>query len=270
MLSFVTKNYDGIIPDGGDEGGPLSPNDEHDADFISEVNALLQQYIESLESVKLRQGLHTVMQLSSRGNLYLQAAGLSNALKESDPKRCAQVLSRAVNLIYLLSVLIEPFMPSTAAAILTQLNAPVRTVPELFSADILAGHHIGKVTLLFKPIKEEMAEIWRERFGGNKKTTSAQVGDLKADSAHVTAPQVSKRKAAAAAKAAKKEHPIYTGLKTPEISALEEKIAAQGDVVRKLKAAAPKTKELDAEIAAAVDVLKGLKAELASVINALQ
>lgn len=159
MTTFIAKNYDGVVPDGGDEGGPVSPNDEHDAEFVSDVNSLLQQYIDSLESVKLRQGLHTVMQISSRGNLYLQASGLGTALKESDPRRCAQVLCRAVNLIYILSTLIEPFMPATAAQILSQLNAPQRTVPETFSVDILPGHTIGKPAHLFKPIKEEM--VWK-------------------------------------------------------------------------------------------------------------
>lgn len=256
MTTFIAKNYDGVVPDGGDEGGPVSPNDEHDAEFVSDVNSLLQQYIDSLESVKLRQGLHTVMQISSRGNLYLQASGLGTALKESDPRRCAQVLCRAVNLIYILSTLIEPFMPATAAQILSQLNAPQRTVPETFSVDILPGHTIGKPAHLFKPIKEEMADIWRQKFAG-KKQPVAQAGGLPADATHV-APGTggSKRKAA---KAAAKE-PAYTGPKSPEVIALEEKVAQQGELVRSLKAS-PKTPEGDAEIAVGVDTLKKLKSE---------
>ncbi|KAI5118102.1 hypothetical protein M0805_005209 [Coniferiporia weirii] len=265
VLTFVAKNYDGVVPDGGDEGGPVSLNDEHDAEFITDVNSLLQQYIDALESVKLRQGLHLVMQLSSRGNSYLQFAGLGTALKESDPKRCAQVLCRAVNLIYILSVLVEPFMPATAAAVLAQLNAPVRTVPEAFAVDILPGHQLGSPAHLFKPIKEEMAETWREKFAGSKKVSAPAVVDAPGDAA----PALSKRKAAAAAKAAKKD-PVYAGPKTPEIIALEEKIAEQGETVRSLKAKTPKTKELDGEIASAVEELKKLKTELATVIKSLQ
>ena len=268
-MTFIAKNYEGVVPDGGDEGGPLSPNDEQDAEFISDINSLLQQYIDSLESVKLRQGLHLAMQISSRGNQYLQASGLNTALKKSEPQRCAQVLSRAINLIYVLSVLVEPFMHGTAAQVLSQLNAPQRTVPEVFSVDILPGHTIGKPAHLFKPIKEEMADVWRDKFAGTKKTTT-QAG---ADATHVAPgsaaqPGVSKRKAAAAAKAAAKEA-MYTGPKSPEVTALEEKVKQQGDLVRSLKSK-PKTPEGDAEIAAAVDGLKKLKTELADAIKVLQ
>ncbi|THH08923.1 hypothetical protein EW145_g2372 [Phellinidium pouzarii] len=264
-LSFVAKNYDGILPDGGDAGGPLSPNDENDADFVTDVNIILQQYIDALESVKLRLGLHIVMQLSSRGNGYLQSAGLGTALMDSEPVRCAQVLCRAVNLIYVLSVLVEPFMPATAAALLVQLNAPQRTVPEVIAVDILPGHVLGKPKHLFKPIKEEMAETWREQFAGSKKDIAPVDG---APVAGAT-PALSKRKAAAAAKAAKKD-PIYSGPKSPKMSALEDRIAEQGEVVRKLKAQTPKTKEIDEEIVAAVEDLKKLKAELATAIKDLE
>jgi len=82
-------------------------------------------------------------------------------------------------------------------------------------------------------------------------------------------PALSKRKAAAAAKAAKKET-VYTGPKTPEMEALEEKIAKKGDEVRNLKAQTEKTKELAESTAAAVEELKKLKSDLAEVIKNLQ
>ena len=56
-----------------------------------------------MDSVKLRAGLHTVMSISARGNLYLQSSGLNKQLMTENPKRCAQVVSRALNLIYILS-----------------------------------------------------------------------------------------------------------------------------------------------------------------------
>lgn len=257
VLTFVSKNYDGLIPDDEGEGGPLSPNDKDDAEFINDVNGLLHQYIDALESVKLRLGLQIVMQISSRGNGYLQASGLNTALKTSDPKRCTQVLVRAVNLIYILSVLVEPYMPSTAEAILLQLNAPKRSVPDVFNIDILPGHHIGKPAHLFKPIDEKMAEVWKAKFAGS--SAAKMVGDVDADTTHVTAP-ISKRQAAAAAK--KLAADMAAKPKTPEIIQLEGKIAAVGNKVRELKAKASKTAELEQEILDAVAELKRLKSDL--------
>ena len=125
-LKFISSQYGGVIPESGDAPGPLSPNDEHDAEFITEVNTLLKEYTDAMDGVKLRLGLHTVMSISARGNLYLQSSGLNKQLMTENPKRCAQVVSRALNLIYVLSALVHPFMPSTEAAILAQLRRDER------------------------------------------------------------------------------------------------------------------------------------------------
>lgn len=211
-----------------------------------------------MEAVKLRHSLHLVMQLSARGNAYLQSSGLNKTLMQENPKRCAQVMARATNLIYLLSVLIHPFMPSTEQSILAQLNAPSRSVPEVFSNDILAGHQIGKPEHLFKKIDEKMAEVWRAKFGGSENTPAA---DAAANAE--AAPALSKRKAQAAKKAAAKAATAEqdSGPKSPEVLAWEQKVAEQGQVVRELKTQ-PKSEENDKAVSAAVDVLKRLKAEL--------
>ncbi|KAI0314309.1 methionyl-tRNA synthetase [Amylostereum chailletii] len=258
-LKFISSQYDGIIPEVPDAPGPLSLNDPVDAEFITDVNALLKEYTDAMDAVKIRLGLQTVMALSARGNLYLQASGLNKALMTDNPARCAQVVSRAVNLIYVLSVLIEPFMPATAAQILTQLNAPARAVPTELSLDILSGHAIGTPAHLFKKIEEKMADVWRDKFAGTKPAAEAEAAPA-ADATHV-APGMSKRKAAAAAKKKAQED---TGPKSAEVLAWEAKIVEQGNIVRELKGRTPKTPELEAEIAAAVETLKRLKTELAA------
>ena len=70
-----------------------------------------------MDAVKIRLGLQTVMLISGRGNTYLQSSGINKALIASNPKRCAQVISKAINLIYVLSSLIYPFIPATSSAI---------------------------------------------------------------------------------------------------------------------------------------------------------
>ncbi|KZV68306.1 methionyl-tRNA synthetase [Peniophora sp. CONT] len=253
-LKFITAQYDGVLPDSPDAPGPISPNDGLDAGFVSDVNGLLREYADNMDAVKLRAGLHLVMALSARGNEYLQASGLNKALMASDPARCAQVLVRAANLIYALSALAEPFMPATATAMLAQLNAPARAVPLELSIDLLPGHKLGTPEHLFKKIDEKMADVWREKFAGNKPKEEPAPS---ADATHVV-PGMSKRKAAKSAK-----EPSRTGPKSAEVLAWEAKVAEQGDVVRAAKAK-PKGPETDAEVAKEVEKLKKLKAELAA------
>jgi methionyl-tRNA synthetase len=230
------------------------------------VNGHIQDYITAMERVRLRLGLQTVMLLSSRGNLYLQSSGLNKALMTSEPARCAQVLTRALNLIYVLAVLIEPFLPDTATAVLEQLNAPPRTVPEALSVDLLPGHVLGTPEHLFKKIEEKMADTWREKFGGAK--TDVAAGGLNADATHVV-PGMSKRKAAAAKKAAGKAVAAQVeeaaGPKSADVLAWEQRVAEQGDVVRELKGK-PKSGQVDADIAVALNELKTRKATLAEIV----
>jgi methionyl-tRNA synthetase len=213
-----------------------------DSEFISSVNSLLRDYIDAMDAVKLRLGLQTVMLVSMRGNNYLQSSGLNKQLMADNPTRCAQVVSRALNLIYVLSVLIYPFMPATSESILKQLNAPARAVPEVLSNDILAGHHIGTPEHLFKKIDEKMIDVWRARFGGNE----------------------TQKDVIPAAKKGKKDvvNPIPDGPKSPVALALEVKVAEQGSIVRGLKAQTPKTPELEEQIKEALNALKKLKVDL--------
>ncbi|KAF5359503.1 hypothetical protein D9756_003455 [Leucocoprinus leucothites] len=230
-LKFVSSQYGGVIPDGGDVPG---------------------DYTDAMDAVKLRLGLQTVMLVSMRGNNYLQSSGLNKQLMTENPTRCAQVISRAINLIYVLSVLIYPFMPATSESILNQLNAPARAVPLSLSNDILAGHHIGTPEHLFKKIEEKMIDVWRTKFGGNEAQRElANTDPLKA------APGAKKGK-----KGAKDVTQIPSGPKSEEALALEAKVTEQGNVVRELKAQTPKTSELEEQIKAAVDTLKKLKADL--------
>jgi methionyl-tRNA synthetase len=177
-----------------------------------------------------------------------------------NPARCAQVVSRAVNLIYVLSSLIYPFMPATSDSILIQLNAPARVVPDVLSTDILPGHHIGRPEHLFKKIEEKMAEVWRAKFEGID-------GNAQADGPKTTEPTMSKRKAAAAKKAAAKpETTKASGPKSPEVLALEAKVNEQGLLVRSLKGQTPKTPDVEDQIGKAVEELKRLKGELAAAL----
>jgi methionyl-tRNA synthetase len=194
-----------------------------------------------MDCSKLRLGLQIVMLVSARGNLYLQRCGLSNTLFENDPQTCATVISRAINLIWVLSVLAHPFMPSTSDAILDQLNAPARTVPEKFSNDILAGHHLGKPEHLFKKIDEKMEGVWRAKFGGTQEEQAAK--------AAAEAAPLSKKKAAAAKKAAVATKGLSDLPKSTEEVALEKQIEEQAARVRVLKLDGTKGSELDVAVA---------------------
>ncbi|XVE84718.1 hypothetical protein DITRI_Ditri17bG0035900 [Diplodiscus trichospermus] len=110
VLSFIAKppgqGYGSIIPDARTaESHPLTKA------LREKVGKHVEQYIEAMEKVKLKQGLKTAMSLSSEGNAYLQESQFWKLYKEDQPS-CSIVMRTAVGLVHLLACLLEPFIPS--------------------------------------------------------------------------------------------------------------------------------------------------------------
>lgn len=232
-----------------------------------------------MDSTKLRGGLTTAMAISARGNQYLSDNTLDNALFANKPERCAHVVLNAVNLIYLISVVFHPFMPGTTASILSQLNAPARTLPEKFTIDILPGHKVNKAEHLFKRIDPKMEHEWRSKFGGETTQNPGPVDvagsaagagtavdpAAQAKQAGKSKSQIEKEKKKRAKEEAAALEKALAELKTPELAELEDKIKVQGAVVKEMKTG-KKEGDVDAEIA---ELLR-MKAEFNDMIKALK
>lgn len=163
LVKFVVAKYNGVVP----EYNPQDiPNYEK---FESDVNELLASYIENMEAVNLRRGLEIAMAISSRGNLFLQDNKLDNKLYNDFPAKSDAVVGVGLNLIYLVSAIIYPFMPETTAQIDETLNAPPLSITDKFQLVLEAGHNIGKAQYLFKRIDEKKIQEWRALYGGQQK-----------------------------------------------------------------------------------------------------
>ncbi|KAL5982691.1 hypothetical protein ACLOJK_016767 [Asimina triloba] len=178
VLSFIAKplgsGYDSTIPDAPDaESHPLTMT------LAEKISNHVDQYLEAMEKVKLKQGLRTAMSISSEGNAYLQDSQFWKLYKE-DPHACSIVTKASVGLVYLLATLLEPFMPSFTAAVLKQLNLSPDTQISICHEkgdidkarrpwEILpSGHKIGPPEPLFREMKDETVEIVRVKFAGSQ------------------------------------------------------------------------------------------------------
>ncbi|KAJ2720167.1 methionine--tRNA ligase mes1 [Coemansia sp. Benny D115] len=168
VVKFLDSNtkYAGVLP--AADATLIAPGAQTiDRRLIDDVNVMLASYIKSMDGVHLKAGLRKAMEISARGNQYLQESKLDNTLFAENRSQCDTVMAVAVNLVYLLGVLFHPFMPETSASIARQLNAPERTLPESFELDLLPGHVIGKAEYLFTRIDEKKIEQWRSAYGGS-------------------------------------------------------------------------------------------------------
>jgi methionyl-tRNA synthetase len=181
---------------------------------------MLAQYIRELDAVKLRPALSTVLQISQRGNSFLQSNKLDNNLRLNEPAKCAAVVGLAVNLVHLLASLLSPYMPQTAQSINTQLRAEPLPIPDRWAADSISpNHEIGQAAHLFRRINPEKAKEWREMFG------SKEAEKLKEEEAVMKA---KKRGAVKRTEVAKTARGLEGALETLAITADDGKVDGSG------------------------------------------
>lgn len=162
LVKFTIAKYNGVIP----EFDPKNiPNYQA---FADDVNSLLAQYIEAMEAVSIRRGLELAMAISSRGNQFLQDNKLDNSLFNDSPDVSDAVVGVGLNLIYLVSAIICPFMPETRNQILETLAAPPLSITDKFELVLEPGHNIGKAQYLFKRIDEKKIDEWKALYGGKQ------------------------------------------------------------------------------------------------------
>lgn len=159
VVKFSNAKYNGVVAE-------FNPQDLSDYNvFVADVNDLLSKYNTAMATQQLREGLELGMRISSRGNQFLQENKLDNTLFSEHPAQCAAVIGVALNLIYILSAVMSPFIPTACESMVQQLEAPLRKIPDEFDLAIEGGHNIGKAQYLFSRIDDKMIDEWKAKYG---------------------------------------------------------------------------------------------------------
>uniref|UniRef100_A0A8C5APP0 Methionine--tRNA ligase, cytoplasmic n=1 Tax=Gadus morhua TaxID=8049 RepID=A0A8C5APP0_GADMO len=143
---FVTKFFEGCVP-----AMELLAEDKT---LLAQVGWELRQYISLMDKVKIRDGLKHILNISRHGNQYIQINEPWKKIKggDQDRQRAGTVTGVSVNIACLLSVLLQPYIPTTSRTIREQLNAPAACVSTMlhaggsFVCSLPAGHAIGTVS----------------------------------------------------------------------------------------------------------------------------
>ncbi|MEV5139469.1 methionine--tRNA ligase [Streptomyces syringium] len=164
VLSFSKKRFGEEVPAGAEAG-------EAEATLGREIAQLLQEYEEHMEAMQFRKAAQALRALWSAGNSYLETKAPWLEIK-TDPDAAALTLRTAMNLIHLYSIVSEPFIPASAAAMrsafaLTDDTATWVSRDEAASlSSVPVGTPFTVPPVLFAKITEEDLESYRERFGG--------------------------------------------------------------------------------------------------------
>lgn len=222
---FVSKFFGGFVPE-----MVLTSDDQR---LLTHVTLELQHYHQLLEKVRIRDALRSILTISRHGNQYIQVNEPWKRIRggEADRQRAGTVTGLAVNIAALLSVMLQPYMPTVSATIQAQLQLPrpaCSILPTSFLCTLPAGHQIGTVSPLFQKLENDQIESLKQRFSG---------GQAKASPRTAAGP---------------------TAAGPQQVQALTEEVAKQGDTVRELKAQKADESRIAAEVARLLDLKKQL------------
>ena len=154
VIVLTNKYYGGKVP-----SIELDLNEK-----LGEVKALVQKLTEAIESFNFKQAISTLMEISSYGNTYLQDVSPWKIFKaEPDSELIKECMFISAQIVGLLSVLCEPFIPFTAPRIRGLLNlensenGTLAAILEKLNAGkpiIESGHQISESEILFAKIHD--------------------------------------------------------------------------------------------------------------------
>ncbi len=126
VLAMIAKNCGGEVPD------PAGRVDDTDTALIAQATALLPRLRRELEVQAFHVALAAVWEVVGEANRYIDAQA-PWALRKSDPDRMGAVLYALAEAIRQIAIVLQPFMPDAAAAILDQVAVPAeaRTLADL-------------------------------------------------------------------------------------------------------------------------------------------
>jgi len=150
------KYYGGKAPAGGEAV-------DMDIALWNSVHASVEDIAKQCDAFRFREALQSAMNVARAGNKYL-SDNEPWKLEKTDPGRTRTILLNSLNICAVLTIVLEPFLPYTAAKLRRMLGIGVLPWDEAFRKDLIGpGQELAKAEHLFKPIADEEIQPEVER-----------------------------------------------------------------------------------------------------------
>ena len=149
-VSMVEKYFEGVIPEMQVEG-------EFDEDLIRLAESTPVLVNEAIEGLKIPEALGHIWTLIGRANKYIDETTPWILARDEEKKgRLGGVLYNLMEVLRIVSALVEPFLPSTAHKIVEQTNAKDISFDSILSfGGTVAGTKVSKGDIIFPRIDVE-------------------------------------------------------------------------------------------------------------------
>lgn len=147
LVVLTHKFYNGIVPPRGN----MLPEDEELAAIIA---ATPEKVANAIEAFRFRDGLTEAMNLARAGNKYLTDMEPWKTVK-TDSERAATVMHLGLQLMASLSLVLEPFLPFTAAKMRNALHIRTMEWEDAGKTNLLReGQGVEELPILFEKIED--------------------------------------------------------------------------------------------------------------------
>ena len=150
-LVLTEKYFDGKIP-------ALGELTDFDRETLAELSGVHASIEKELDSFHFREALKEAMNLARLGNKYL-ADTEPWKLAKTDMPRVATILNLSLQITANLAIAFAPFLPQSSNKLLGMLQIALPAWSDLGRSDLMpVGHQLGKSSLLFEKIEDEVIE----------------------------------------------------------------------------------------------------------------
>ncbi len=161
-LVLTEKYYNGKVPSADEYT-------KQDLFLLSEISKYPKKISDALDAFKFRDALFELMNLARAGNKYL-AENEPWKIAGSDPKRVRTIMNIALQISANLTVLMEPFLPFSSKKLSDMLNIRGLRWRDAERTDLMqTGHQLGKATLLYDKIEDDVIAVQVQKLADSKK-----------------------------------------------------------------------------------------------------
>ena len=208
VLVLMQKYYEGVMPAVGAVREPYALFDRSVSGEHPMVAEYVRPVVDLLNNYQFRDAQFKMMELARLGNRYL-AEHEPWKLVKTDAEATAMVLSEAVQVLYNLALLMEPFMPEASSRLLSQLGVAVTAddkqsfwlsgaqVGKWF--ELAEGHTLGTAGLLFQKLEDDVIEVQIAKLQATAAESAAEAAKLAGASTGSVVAEVESKEAEAKA-----------------------------------------------------------------------
>ena len=152
VVVLTHKYYDGINPD-------MNLSNDIDKETLQEIYKFPKKIGDLIERYKFREAVNTVIDLARLGNKYLAEEEPWKLIKTDQKERVKTIMNISLQLCGVLSIVCEPFLPSTSKKLKKILNFENFSWNSISINNPVKIKNINKGELIFRKIEDDEIEL---------------------------------------------------------------------------------------------------------------